>query len=219
MTIGIILTTLGVFELFVGLYFLLKYQRSPAILFYALFAFGSAIYVGANGLGYTFDSYLLGERASWIGGILATTFFLPFSMSYPYSRHSYRELLPWVVWPILVFGFGTAFTELFIRNIGAAHFAYGYKTSTGDFFWLLLVFIGMYWVWSIFNILKSMRSSVGVQRRLTMYILLGTTVSLLASISFDIIVPLIFVSRIGYLGSLMNAAWLGTTTYILLKKP
>lgn len=218
MTIGIILTTLALFELCLALWFLSKYQRSTTIVSYALFALGSAIYVGMNGVGYISGSYYFGEKLGWLGGVIATTFFLTFSMSYPHPRKAWREMLPWILWPLVIFGLGIIATNLFIGTNTITHFGDGYMTSVGTYFSLLIVYVAFYWTWSITNLVRSYRHTADAQHRMIRYILIGTLVSLTGTITFDIIIPLITVSNLGYVGSLFNAAWLGMTSNILVRK-
>lgn len=218
MIIGYILVILAALEIFLGFYFLTRYQKSLTSVCYGLFALGSAVYVGSNGLGYILHSFFFGERLGWLGGILATTFYLPFSFAFPYPRKKLRELFAWILWPLIIFGGGIVFTNLFIAGqSGIRRFGEGYKTATGEYFWLLLVFLVGYWAWSITNLVRVYRMSGGVHRTLVRYVLIGTLISLMASIIFDVTLPIVAVSRFGYLGSLLNAAWLGITAYILVK--
>ncbi len=218
MIIGYILTLLGVIEVGLGLYFLFRYQKSPATISYGMFALGSAVYVGANGIGYLTGSFFIGERLGWVGGILATIFFLPFSLSFPFPRKSWQELLPWIAWPTAIFVLGLLFTDLFIEQSGTVKFGEGYKTATGEYFWLMTLFIAIYWIWSIANLVRSHHISGGFQRRILQYVLVGTIISLSGAIIFDVIYPLVETSKLGFLGSIFNVAWLGMTAYILVKQ-
>lgn len=220
MIIGYILVILAALEIFLGFYFLTRYQKSLTSVCYALFVLGSAVYVGSNGLGYILHSFFWGERMGWLGGVLATTFYLPFSFAFPFPRKKIRELVPWVLWPLVVFGGGVLFTSLFITDQGALHkYGEGYKTATGEYFWFLLIFLVGYWTWSITNLIRVHRITGGVHRTLVRYVLIGTLISLAASMIFDVTLPLIAFSRFGYLGSLLNFAWLGFTAYILVRIP
>ncbi len=219
MNIGYILVVLAVLEVYLGFYLLTRYQRSQTTTYYALFALGSALYVGMNGLGYLTGSYFIGEKLSWFGGIIATIFFLPFSLSYPFPRKSFKDVLPWILWPLLIFGLGEPLTELFIENGYGLHYQTGYKTNDGEFFYFLIAFIFAFWAWSIVNLVRTYKIFGGTQRRLLKFVLIGTGISLAASIGFDILLPLFVVSKLGYIGSLFNAAWVAATAYILLRKP
>lgn len=218
MIIGYLLTALAAVEVFLGLYFLFRYVKSPATISYGLFALGSAVYVGANGVGYLTGSFYIGERLGWTGGILATIFFLPFSFSYPYPRKSWQDLLPWIAWPVAIFVSGLLFTDLFITQGSTVKFGAGYRTATGEYFWLILLFVAIYWLWSLVNLAKGYKISVGIQHRVLQYVLIGTIISLSGTILFDVIYPLVATSKFGFLGSLFNMAWLGMTASILVRK-
>lgn len=219
MIIGYILTIIAATEVILGLYFLVRYQKSPTSVSYGLFALGSAVYVGANGLGYLSGSFLIGERLGWLGGFLATVFYLPFSQSFPIPKKRWRELFPWILWPLLLFGGGILFTNMFITVSGLSRFGEGYKIATGAYFWLLLVFLLSYWTWSVTNLIRAHRISGGSQRKLVKYVMIGTFISLAGSLIFDVAIPLIVPNNFGYVGSLLTSAWLGMTAYILVKKP
>ncbi len=189
-------------------------------MWYGLFCFAAALYVGANGLGYL-GKFITGDTAehlAWMGGILATIFFLPFSRSYPLPTRTLRENLPWVVWPTIIFFPGILWTELFIARSNVVKFGEGYTTATGDLFWFLLAVFAAYWVWSIVNLVRAWRRADGLHRRNLHLILTGILVSFIISTIFDIYMPLNNPSRYGFVGSLFTSVWVVMTGYILVKK-
>lgn len=217
--IGIVLFVIALAEVGIGLKLLFGYQRTPLILFYGLFAFASALYVGANGLGYGgYIPYWIGDRLGWCGGAFATIFFLPFAYSYPTPLRTLRELLPLVVWPILVFIPAILFTNLIVRAPVSTVFGDGYRTATGDYFWFFLVFYIVYWIWSLIVLGRRMTASDGIQRHNVRLIFTGVILSLLAATIFDVVIPIFYASQLGFVGSLMTSAWLGVTSYILVRK-
>lgn len=218
MLIGLILLAIALTEFFLGLYFIFRYEKQQSTMWWGLFFIGASIYVGANGVGFLWDNLYFAERFGWAGGALATSFFLPFSFSFPTPQRSVRELLPWVVWPIIVFGFGSLFTNLFIEEQGIISYREGYQTAAGKFFWLYILFFTTYWVWAIANLVKSFLRSDGIHRWILKIILIGILTSLLVSTIFDITLPLISKSRFGYLGSLFTSVWVLFTGYILVAK-
>lgn len=219
MTIGFILLVLALAELVIGIRFLFRYQRSTTSVFYGFFCFSVALYVGANAIGFLHVANgNTAERLGWAGGAIATAFFLPFTYVFPLPQRTGRELFPWAFWPVLLFGFGMLFSDVFIQTPGVINYGQGYQTTTGSYFWVFLIFFGFYWLWSLVNLARSYQHSDGIHRIQIRVIIVGIVFSLIAASIFDIILPLITPSPFGYVGSLLTSAWLGATTYILLKK-
>lgn len=218
MLIGLILIALALVELWLGLYFIFRYEKRQSTIWYGLFFIGASVYVGANGWGFIYDQFYIAERFGWFGGALATSLFLPFSYSFPIPQRTYRELLPWVIWPVVIFGLGSLFTDLFVKEQGIISYREGYQTAAGKFFWLYILFFATYWVWAITNLAKSFLRSDGIHRWILKMTLVGILTSLLVSIIFDIALPLITKSRFGYLGSLFTSVWVLFTGYILVAK-
>lgn len=218
MVIGYILLALALAEFILGLFFLTRYKNQQSTFWFGLFCIGSGIYVGANGLGYISSVYFIGERVGWLGGMLATTTFFPFSLSFPFPQRNFRELVPWVVWPAAVFSAGILFSDAFVMGHGAAKYYTGYMTQPGKLFWFMIVVFIFYWSWSLTNLFRTFQKSDGIHRKNLNLIIVGILISLLISVFFDIVLPLVTVSSYGYVGSIMTSAWLGVTSYILVAK-
>lgn len=219
MLIGLILLALALTELWLGLYFIFRYEKQQSTIWYGLFFIGASVYVGANGLGYLGRFFAPGglEQLAWSGGVLATSFFLPFSFSYPLPSRSFRDAVPWVIWPLLVFIPALLRTDLFIGTEGV-RFGEGYMTDQGPYFFVLILFIFFYWGWSLYNIVKSFGVSDGIHRLVLKIVLFGVCSSFVVTVIFDIIIPLVTVTRFGYVGSLFTSVWVLLTGYILVKK-
>lgn len=218
MVIGTILIFLALVHLVIGLRFIFGYERSQALVWYGLFVMSIALYVASNGFGYLINNFYIAERIGWIGGLMTATFILPFSQSFPLARHTLRELMPLVIWPIFVFIPGLLFTDIFLIDHGVINYRAGYQTQSGPYFGFALAFFGVYWVWGLYNLIRSMQRSDGRHRWLLKMILLGLIISLFVSVIFDIVLPLVSKSTLGYVGSMFSTVWLGFTSYILLKK-
>jgi hypothetical protein len=220
MTIGIILSLIALAELYLGIWFLAKYRKNQATMWFGLFCLGAAIYVGSNGLGFLeiFVTPDTAERLGWAGGAIATAMFLPFSFSFPLPYKTNRELVSLAVWPVALFVPGFLWTNVLLENQRKIVFGEGVQTDPGPLFWFFLVFFAIYWGWALVNMILHMRRSDGIHRWQLRMMLFGIGISLLVSVGVDIVWPLITVSRLGYIGSLFNSAWLGFTAYILLKK-
>lgn len=221
MVMGWILTVVAIGELFLGFWFLTKYQRNQATFWYGFFSIAVALYVGTNALGYLHLSWFTGQMAehlAWVGGMLTAAFILPFSYTYPLPRKTWSELWPLVVWPAAIVVFGILFTSLFIQQQGIVRFGQGYTTSMGSYFPVMIVWFGAYWLWAMINMFRTMFRSDGIHRRMLMYILIGLLISLAFASYFDIYIPLTRVTRLGYVGSLFSSVWLLMTSYILVRK-
>lgn len=219
MLIGIILIVIAVAELCLGVFFLNRYQKNQATMWYGLFAISVAKYVGANGLGYTgWIDGQLAEHLAWIGGMSTAFFFLPFSYSYPLPLRPVRELWTLALWPLVIFFPGLLWTGAFIGQRGIVKFGEGYTTDMGPYFWFMIFVFGTYWLWAIWNLSKRLGSTDGIHRRNIQLILGGIITSLIVSAVFDIYFPLADITRYGFLGSLFTSVWFGFTSYILVRK-
>lgn len=220
MNIGYILLAIAVAEAWLGLWFIIRYPKNQTTVWYGLFALSSAVYVGANGFGYVdwFITGQLAEHLAWAGGAMSTIFFLPFSFSFPIARRTYRELLPWVIWPLIIFVPGFLFTNAFVLQHAVVRFGHGYRTAEGPYLWLFLLLLVGYWGVSIYNLASRFTKSGGVHRSQLRILLIGTIISLAVTVYGDVYLPLTSITRIGYIGSLFTVFWLGSATYILLRK-
>jgi hypothetical protein len=218
MLIGYVLLLIALAEVILGLFLIFRYQRSQATTWYGLFAIGIAIYVATNGLGYMQNNFYIAERFGWIGGLMTAIFILPFSWSFPLPRKKISELLPFVIWPLAVFVPGILLTNIFLREDAVINYIAGYQTAPGPYFWFMLMFFFVYWIWALANLIYRYTKSDGQHRWMIKMILIGIGLSLVVSVAFDIIYPLVAISKIGYVGSLFSAIWLGFTSYIIIKR-
>lgn len=220
MIIGYTLLIIALAELCLGLWFLTRKNRNQTMLWYGLFAISSAIYVGANGLGYATDQIMgrWAENLAWSGGAMATAFYLPFSYSLPISRRPLRELAILALWPVALFAPGFLFSNAFVIQQRMVNFGNGYETKQGPYMWFFLLFMAVYWIWSITNHFRVFTKGDSTTKRNVGIILVGTLGSLLVTTYFDVFIPLNEVSRIGFIGSIMTIFWLGSALYVLLKK-
>ena len=218
--IGWLLIVIALAEVWLGFWFLTKYQKNQATTWYGLFCFAVALYVGANGLGYL-GQWMSGDTAehlAWTGGLMTAVLFLPFTFSFPLPTRGNRELVPWVLWPAAIFIPGLLLTDIFVARSSIVAFGPGYATATGELFWLLIVVFGVYWLWSLVNLVRAWRRADGLHRRNTQLVTIGIVVSLAVSAVFDIALPLYAATKYGFIGSLFTSVWLCLTGYILVKK-
>ena len=218
MVIGYTLLAIAIIEFVLGIFFLTRYKNQQSTFWFGLFCIGSAIYVGSNGMGFVSNTFSIGEKMSWLGGMIATAMFLPFSTSFPFPQKNFRELIPWALWPVAIFSTGLIFSDVFIVGRGITQFTPGYMTQPGQLFWFMSAVLVLYWTWSLANLFRTFKKSDGIFKKNLSLILFGILVSLVFSIFFDIVLPLVTVNTFGYVGSVMTSVWLGMTSYILIKK-
>lgn len=219
MIIGYVLLIIAAAQILIGFTLIFRYQKKQATVYYGLFAIGIAIYAAANGLGFLYQiSSNTAEAVSWSGGVLATIFFLLFSFSFPISRKPIEDLLSLMIWPMVVLIPAILFTEAILEKTLTIKFGEGYMTPAGPLFWLLLLFIGVYWCWGIGNLVRAYRRSDGFYRRFLKILSVGVTSTLIVTLSFDVVLPLLIKSHYGYIGSLFSSIWVIATSYLMLKK-
>jgi len=219
MIIGYILLAIAIVEIIIGINLLFKYQKSLSTLFFGLFCFSAAIYVGANGVAYAQSSYnALCEAFAWVGGSLATAFFFAFSFSFPHPKKTLAELAPWIIWPIVVFVPSILFTDEIIVHKPEYQIGTVYNNVIGPMFWLFLVMFFVYWGWALVNFIRYYRKSSGYYRMFVRILLTGIVVSLISSSIFDIFLPMFMKSGFGYIGSLLTSVWVIGAGYLMVKK-
>lgn len=220
MTIGIILMVIALAELGLGLWFLTDKNRNQATFWFGLFAISSAIYVGSNAFGYLGGPInpQMAEHYGWAGGALATIFFLPFTLSFPVPRRSMRELWTIIIWPLVIFIPAFIYSDLLVKNRAILKFGQGYTAQSGPYLWFFLLFVAVFWTWSIWNLIVSYRRTDGLHRQNLAIILVGTLISVIVTLFMDVYAPLTRVSHYGYVGALCTAFWFASSAYILLKK-
>ncbi len=216
---GYLLATIAIGELIFGLYFILKSNYRQSAWWLGLFMISTSIYVAGNAFGYlNFWTSDLNEQIAWSGGILATASFLPFSFSYPYQKHAFSEMLILILWPAVIFIPGIFFSNSFLRLNADVSFGAGYRTASGELFFLVLIFFASYWFIGIYELARLLLKSDGSIRMNTKIMLAGILTSLAIVSFFDIYLPLKTVTSLGFLGSLATSIWLGATTYIITSK-
>ncbi|USN53786.1 MAG: hypothetical protein H6760_01290 [Candidatus Nomurabacteria bacterium] len=218
--LGYLLLIISVVEFFIGLYLIFRYEKSQATTYYGLFAISVAIYVAANGFGFTraSDNEFIFEQLAWFGGLLSAPFILGFSYSFPSPKKYPTELFPWVIWPVVLFGAGIFTSNIFLEKTYIYSFAEGYTAPIGVFFWFAIAVFAMYWIWAIRNLLYTRLHTSGFYRNFLTIVLIGLFSSLLISAIFDIYIPLVSVTRYGYIGALFSSIWLFTTAYLMVRK-
>jgi len=219
MLIGYILLAIAAVEIYIGLVLLFRYQHSLATVFYGLFSISVALYAGSNGFAYvqTIFSNNAAEYLSWVGAMPIAAFLLSFSFSFPAPKRQLRELIPWIIWPLVIFIPGLLFTDLFIQHT-TIPFVPGQKTSSGALLWFFLLIFGIYMVWAFRNLIVSYKTTTGYYRWLLKILIIGLILSFIVSSIFDITIPLITETNFGYIGSLFTSVWVIITGYIMLKK-
>ncbi|MFH0952586.1 MAG: histidine kinase N-terminal 7TM domain-containing protein [Patescibacteria group bacterium] len=217
---GIVLLIIASLEVILGIYIVLRYQRSEINLWYVLFIFSVALWVGTNSYIYLTNpggaSYEF-EKISWFAGVLVTATFLMFSFYFPYkSKTISPHYLFLVIIPVLFFTPYIFAGKLFLEGIKVTD--QGYGIEVGPLFYLFPIFFLVYWSWAITNLFKKFKVSDGVHHWQLKYLLIGVIVPVAIITITDIFLPWLSSSKLGWVGSASSAIWLGFTTYIILKK-
>ena len=218
-----ILLVVGLIELFLGIWLLIKYQRSAINTGYSVFVFSVASWVLSNAGLYLSEhlnngSWLfLFNQLTWLTGVILTCAFLIFSFVFPFSQ---KPIKKWAWWlfliPLALFTFLIFFTDNFQTNIIMAENSQRYVM--GNLFYSFPVFFFFYWIWSIVNLAKKYQVADGIHKWQIKYLLIGIIVSLLIIIGVDII-PITFGWKvINGVGEFATLIWLFFTSYIILKK-
>ncbi|MBU1148654.1 hypothetical protein KKI23_01045 [Patescibacteria group bacterium] len=219
-----LLLAVGLIELFLGIWLLIKYQRSAINTWYGLFIFSVAAWVFSNA-GLYLSEYLgnnnslfLFNQLTWLAGVVLTCAFLFFSFVFPFSQKPIKKwaYLLFLI-PLTLFSFLVFFTDNFQTDILIA--ANSQRYVMGDLFYLFPPFFFVYWIWSITNLAKKYQAADGIHKWQIKYLLIGIIVSLLIIIGVDII-PITFGWKvINGVGEFATLIWLFFTSYIILKKP
>ena len=128
--IGYILLIISVVEVILGFYLIFRYVKSPATIYYGLFALSVALYVGANGYGFSpfSENDIWLEIIAWIGGTFTAPFILGFSYSFPYPRKSNKEILSLVLSPLVFFFVVILFSNTFVDHNSVISFDEGFQS-------------------------------------------------------------------------------------------
>ncbi|MFH0952587.1 MAG: histidine kinase N-terminal 7TM domain-containing protein [Patescibacteria group bacterium] len=213
---GIPLIIIGIIELFLGFFIFFRYQKQKIPLFYSLFIFGVAIWVIGNGLAYIGDLDFW-ARVTYVGATLLAAFFVLFTMVFPYQEKVINRgikllLLALVlVFSITIFidgWFVESFTDVFGRE----------GNNFGLLYYPFMIYIPALLAWGILLLVNKFKKSDGIHRWQLKYLLVGVIFSGVFGLNFNLILPALGVSYLGYIGPGSSIIWLGFTTYIILKK-
>jgi hypothetical protein len=220
MIVGYLLLILAIMQIVIGTYLISRYTHNLSTISYGVFAWCSAIYVGANGIGFTrlVSNPNIPEMIAWTGGVLVTCAFFFFSFNYPLPKRSLISLLPLLAWPVLFFVPALLFSHLVIVYQSNVLYGEPYHIHYGSFFWQFIIFLIVYWSWAITNLVKHLSSTYGTQRSVLNSVLLFATTWMVSALFFDIILPMAGHSTLSFMGSLVSAVWVIATTRIILRQ-
>lgn len=211
------LTAIGILEILLGIYFLLKYQKSPVTNWYVVVTLSIAAFVLCNAV--TFSTRAASEffhTSQWFAAVVLTAAFFMFIIHFPFRLYRptpHESLLFWI--PVIIMLFVIYFGD-FITSLDFSYLPA--KQNYGGTFWAFLAFFLTYWAIVIYNMVKKIRRSDGIHRWQLRTLLFGGVLPplILATVTGVIFSPL---SITGYfwLGPEATIIWLGFTTYIMVK--
>jgi len=213
-----ILGIIGILEVALAIWFLVKYKRTLAIVWFAIFVFGIAGWVLSNSLLYaTLDYQFLADRLVWFFGVVLTGSFLLFCRYFPYSvTEEKKSDILYFLAPVLFFAFVIFVSKNFIITLD-----YNYNPPVfnfGPLFFLFPLFFFSYWFYSIYQLVIKFRKSDGIHRWQLRLLLWGVCLSFTFGAIFDVIFNWLKITGFEMIGSESTIFLLAFTTYIIFKR-
>ncbi len=217
----IVLGIIGVIAVCLGIYFLTRYQRSPAIIAFAMACVSIGGWVLANGPTLILDTagkaYDLITRLAWIFAFLIFIFLYLFMLWYPVplEKISGRFLtalsLPFVLASLLVYG-----SDNFIEGFQPTKYG---NTIYGPDYWIISIYFFVLFFLVIFEGVKKMKILDGIHRLVMSSVLWGTVMSGVIGLMNNVVLPYYFgIETIPWLAPFMSLIWLGFVGWVLVRK-
>lgn len=210
--LGLLLAAVTVLEILIFIYFY-RYEKSLAIKAYLAVIAGVVIWVGSNCLtlfSANVDVTIL-QKFTWLGGTLLTSSFLLFIYSFPYPKGNNIKVLSF--FPALstfFFGYLLFFTDSFVTKIELVGTGTAInKTSIS--LWTWSIFFLLTWIFALRKLIQRYHESEGQTRYRIKNLVIGISISLLASIVLDVLMPLIGHQNIIWVSPALSIVWLGLT--------
>lgn len=225
---SIILVIIGLIELGLAIFFLATHSGDRVRRYFALFAFGTAMWVLGVGIAellhysQTLQNNgveLASLRFAFWGPIIVMSALLMISWLFPYPIYKYEGPTKAVVlFPILLFGLLIMFTGSIVAGIQYSSISYE-VVEYGSVYPYFILFIVAYYLWSLITLILKRSKVNGVQKTLLTQFLVGVIGSGIVGVFTNGLMPLLFNNQsLWYLGPEASIIWLGITSYVLLKK-
>lgn len=217
----IILSAIGLAELFFALYLFVRYRRTPSLLFFSAFAFCVSGWVLTNGIGLLFARGSLPEEIIYRFAFIFVAFMFPFlylyilSHPFPIEGISRRLVVSFLTPPVLI-----ALLVLFSRSliIDFEPSPYAWPVYGSDF-WLYAVYvIGMY-LTVLIQIQTRIPSLDGSHRWQMRIMFISLFIAGVIGFAFNLVLPYFYELRFsGLIGPASSVIWLSMMGWILIKQ-
>lgn len=216
-TLGII----GIVALCLGIYFLTKYQRSPAIIAFAMACISIGGWVLTNGPTLALDTagkaYDLLTRLAWVFASLIFIFLYLFMIWYPLpsekisSRFLTALFLPFVLISLLVYG-----SDNIIEGFNPSKYG---STIYGPDYWIISIYLFILFALIIFESIRKLKVLDGIHLLVMRFVFWGTLISGVIGLVNNIVLPYYFkIETVSWLAPFMSMVWLGCVGWVLMRK-
>ncbi|MBI2984616.1 MAG: hypothetical protein HYY50_03255 [Candidatus Kerfeldbacteria bacterium] len=196
-----------------------RYQRSPSITYYAGFLSAlSAIAIIQGSLFLNLESpvVLFLTRLGYLAGAATFSFLLLFTWYFPIPSQRIPKNDRWyLLLPIVFFLPLVLFNPSFIRNVVLAD-GFWHEIH-GPLFWVFPIFVSVYVVWSLANLVTKFRYVQSPQWGSIKVFMVALIAAVLSGLIFDVLIPVTGRPRIP-IGIYSASLLFGFSTYIVAKK-
>lgn len=215
-TILLYLMAAALFSL--GVWMLGRYQRSPAVLYYAFFLFGLTGIAAIQStlfLGTTADQALMLSRIGYAFGALTFAMLLMFSFYYPIPNANLPRQIE-LIWAVPVaFFLPFVFNPTFLASVSVL--SSGTKELPGPSFWIFPAFVASYVIWTLINLVKKLQHVKGREQQTTRVFIWALSVTSVVGLVFDVLLPSLGWPRIP-VGIYSSSVLFGLSAYIVTRR-
>lgn len=219
--IGFVLATIGVIELLISIFILFRRERSDSIIAFSLFNLGVAIWVFSNGVArLSPDLNVVFDKLTFVGASIIVSAFVYFSWSFPYKNNNFlKSQIILLFLPTIIFTYALYTSDYLVGgDVVLTKFGY-YLMGEGKLYHLFNIYILSFFIWSFINLFKKLKTSDGYHLWQLRTILFALGVAAIFGVFSNLVLPWFFnVSSYYWLGPLFSVVWLGTITYIVVKR-
>ncbi|MDD5342416.1 MAG: histidine kinase N-terminal 7TM domain-containing protein [Patescibacteria group bacterium] len=219
---GIILLVIALIVLALGFYIYNRDPKNAVNISFLFTATGVTIWILANSfIAINTDTEsALWYRMAYFAGVLIASSVLYFSWVFPY------RLFQTGLWrKVIVLVPAVAFAPLFFLTdsiiIGVQRTSDLTILEYGKLFPLYVAFFALFFLWTLFSLIKKYRRSNGMHRWQLKYVIISILIPFVANMITDMIIPMAGSGRPAWMeftGAELSVVWLGFTAYVAFKK-
>lgn len=217
--ISILIISLTVFILSLSIFFKASIKLENKVfalilLFYSFWCFTSFI----NHQSISSDFVSISTKLSFVNALISLLLLVIFSEIFPKKGINLKKYkLIFYIIPATIIIFLTLFTPLIIEGALPKTYQNNEETITGSLFILFGLLVLIYLFTTLINLFISLKNSNGIYKEQTKYILIGTLTSATAGTLIGVVLPLIGITRIGYLAPYSSIFALLFIYYVIFK--